>query len=85
MAVDNESYAKMVEMRKVNIGWERCRVFDGTDVTQCLKCRGYNHIAKECKNQEICLRCHGQHKTKDCKNKEQIMKCINCMKINKKN
>lgn len=84
MAVDNETYTKMMEARKVNIGWERCRVFDGTDVTQCLKCRGYNHIAKECRNQEICLRCHGQHKTNQCKNTEQIMKCINCMKMNNK-
>lgn len=84
LAVDNETYTKMMEARKVNIGWERCRVFDGTDVTQCLKCRGYNHIAKECRNQEICLRCHGEHKTKECKNTEQIMKCINCMKINNK-
>lgn len=80
---DSESYSKMLEAQRVNIGWERCRVFDGTEVMQCLKCRGYNHKARDCTNEEICLRCHGEHKTKDC-DKEQIVKCINCIRFNKK-
>lgn len=82
--VDSDSYKKIIEERKLNIGWERCRVFDGTDVVRCMKCRGYNHIARECRNMEVCLRCHEQHRTKDCKSKEVLMKCINCIKMNEK-
>lgn len=82
LRVDNEAYGKIMEERKVNVGWERCRVYDGTELVQCMKCRGYNHIAKECKNQEICLKCHGQHKTVNSESQEKIMKYINCSKIN---
>ncbi|KAI8120531.1 hypothetical protein CVS40_8209 [Lucilia cuprina] len=79
--VDNDTYYKLISEQKINIGWERCRVFDGTDIIQCMKCRGYNHKARECKNQECCLKCHGCHKTKEC-DKEQINKCINCIRMN---
>lgn len=81
--LEHEVYVKIMDMQRLNIGWERCRVFDGTDVTQCFKCRGYNHIAKECRNQEMCLNCHGCHKTNEC-DKESINKCINCVRENKK-
>lgn len=84
LKIDSESYTKIMEEGRVNIGWERCRVYDGTEVIQCLKCKGYNHLAKDCRNQEICLKCHGQHRTKNCENQEQIMKCINCLNVNKK-
>ena len=53
-------------------------MYDGTEFVQCMKCRGYNHLARDCKNQEICLICHGQHRTVNCESQEKIMKCINC-------
>ncbi|XP_075167539.1 uncharacterized protein LOC142239631 [Haematobia irritans] len=80
--LDNESYKIAMNAGKINIGWERCRIFDGTDVLQCFKCKGYNHKAKDCKNQEVCNKCHGNHKSKDCQ-REQMMKCINCIHVNK--
>ena len=63
MRIDNESYPNVISELKLNIGWDRCRVFDGTDVLQCFKCQGYNH------------KCHGNHKSKEC-NKEIVKKCI---------
>ena len=29
LRVVNEGYGKIMEERKVNFGWERCRVYDG--------------------------------------------------------
>lgn len=81
--IDNETYENIMRAQRVNIGWERCRVFDGTSVKQCYKCRGYNHIATECKNQEICIKCHGNHKPNECNN-EQMIKCINCIRENRR-
>lgn len=72
-----------MQVQKLNIGWEKCRVFDGTDIIQCFKCQGYNHKSSDCKNEEICYKCHGSHKSKECK-KEIINKCINCIKANKR-
>lgn len=81
--IDNETYETIMRAQRVNIGWERCRVFDGTSVRQCYKCRGYNHIANECKNQETCIKCHGNHKPNECNN-EQMIKCINCIRENRR-
>lgn len=83
IVIDNDSYTKLLSAQRINIGWEKCRVFDGTDVLMCYKCRGFNHKAGDCKNQEICYKCHGNHKAKEC-NKDIIPKCINCIKSNEK-
>lgn len=83
LKIDNDSYKKVMSAQKINIGWERCRVFDGTEILQCFKCKGYNHKSSECKNEEICLKCHGNHKSAECK-KDTIEKCINCVRINNK-
>lgn len=81
--VNGETYENILKQQRVNIGWERCRVFDGTSVRRCYKCKGYNHMAHECKNEETCSKCHGNHKTSECNN-EQMIKCINCVRVNKK-
>ena len=50
-------------------------------MTQCYKCQGFNHIAKDCKNAQKCLRCAGAHKSTECpdKNKDSLkLKCSNC-------
>lgn len=81
--IDNDSYKKVILAQRLNVGWERCRAFDGTRVMQCYKCLGYNHKSSECRNEEICYKCHGNHKATQC-NKEIINKCVNCIKENKR-
>lgn len=83
LLIDKESYEKVMSLQKINVGWERCRVFDGTEVVQCFKCKGFNHKAADCKSEEICYKCHGNHKSNDC-DKEILIKCINCIRMNKK-
>ena len=60
----------------------RCETYRATPpVTQCYKCQGFNHIAKDCKNGQKCVRCAGPHKSTECpdKNKESLtVKCSNC-------
>ena len=60
----------------------RCESYrTGPQVTQCYKCQGFNHIAKDCKNAQKCLRCAGAHKSIECpdKNKDSLkLKCSNC-------
>lgn len=79
--IDKESYIKVINAQKVNIGWEKCRIYEGTDIIQCFKCNGYNHTSRECKFEEICYKCHGNHKSKEC-TKNIINKCVNCMRVN---
>lgn len=79
--IDNETYHKIIEMQKLNVGWEKCRIFDGTSIMQCFNCQGYNHKAGECRNETVCFKCHGNHKSRECNN-EILNICINCKKEN---
>ena len=60
----------------------RCESYrTAPQVTQCYKCQGFNHIAKDCKNAQKCLRCAGAHKSSECpyKDKNSLkLKCSNC-------
>ena len=81
--IDSDSYTKIMSTQKINIGWEKCRIFDGTEVVMCYKCKGFNHKARDCRNQDVCHKCHGNHQSKEC-TKEVLMKCINCIRSNQK-
>ena len=45
---------------------------------QCYMCLQYNHIAKYCKNKQICPRCGDDHKADQCKITDDKVKCHNC-------
>jgi hypothetical protein len=48
---------------------------------RCLKCQGFgnNHYAAECKLQDTCAMCAGNHTTADCtRDEEQGLFCVNC-------
>lgn len=81
--VNKETYTKVMSAQRLNVGWEKCRIYDGTDIMQCFKCQGYNHKSEDCRNEDVCYKCHGPHKSKEC-NKEIIVKCINCIRANQK-
>ena len=78
---DYETYVNLLNEKKIKVGWDICKVFEGNTVLQCFKCKGYGHKATQCRNEETCSRCHGNHKTSDCK-KEELVKCINCIRAN---
>ncbi|XP_067614444.1 uncharacterized protein [Eurosta solidaginis] len=71
--VDVEIFTEALKLDKLNIGWERCKVYDGVDITMWFKCKGYNHKASECKNEDVCSKCLGKHKPMECK--EQPKTC----------
>lgn len=52
-------------------------MIEGTGLLRCGEGKSNNHNAKNCRNEETCLKCHGNFKTKECTN-QQIEKCINC-------
>lgn len=62
----------------LNIGWNKCRVYDYVKVTRCFKCWGFYHIAKFCKKNEICGNCAENNPTANCINDR--LKCVLCMK-----
>lgn len=46
---------------------------------QCFKCQGFNHVARNCHKNPICVKCAGLHLTENCKKThEEKPKCANC-------
>ncbi|XP_070170847.1 uncharacterized protein [Polyergus mexicanus] len=67
---------KLLQMEKLKIGWNICKVIDYIGIIRCYKCCGFYHFAKDCTKKEVCGNCADQHATKDCKS--NLMKCVNC-------
>jgi hypothetical protein len=79
---DAEAYKEMLKRMKINIGWDRCRVYEHIHVMRCFKCAGFNHKAADCRNELACAKCAGSHGLTQCDSTQE--KCINCMSVNKK-
>lgn len=82
LEVGATNFKSMMERKKVIIGWERCMVYEESNVSMCMKCCGYNHKAKICRNKLACRNCGNEHKTIDCRTKK--IECINCKIANEK-
>lgn len=67
---------KFLQLERLKIGWNMCRVQDYVGILRCYKCCGYYHFAKDCLKKETCGNCASQHATKECKS--EIKKCVNC-------
>ena len=66
---DWKNHVLAAQKRGVKIGWQiyRCEPSkESPHVKQCFKCQKYGHSAIECKNEQRCLRCSGQHTVKQC-------------------
>lgn len=76
-----EKNTKIADVKKIrNLCW--CKVHWEKNVpsnliTQCFKCQGFGHIAKNCFRKECCGICAGVHNTLMCL-PGSIVKCSNC-------
>ena len=66
---DSTNHVLAAQKHGVKIGWliYRCEPSkEPPHVKQCFKCQKYGHYAIQCKNEQRCLRCSGQHTVKQC-------------------
>lgn len=80
--VDQDSFDKLVDAGRVNLGWRSCRVVHHVHLTRCFKCCGYGHVAEKCTNKLACSKCGGEHKIAECD--QNITRCINCKSMNER-
>lgn len=73
-----EEVTKVVEEKST----EMTRVMDNIYIRRCYKCYGFNHHKIDCKNEQACPRCAGDHEVRDCQS--TIRKCVNCIKCNRR-
>jgi hypothetical protein len=79
--MDGDSFKKIMTLKTVSIGFDRCSIFEYFKVTRYFGCGGYNHIIANCKEEKLCLKCgENTHSDVDCLNPA---KCVNCERVNK--
>lgn len=81
--VDSDAYNNIITSGRINIEWDRCRVYEYFNILRCFKCWGFNHKAEGCTVGSCCYNCGNQnHLAKDCDSVEKI--CINCKRMKDK-
>ena len=67
---------KLIDVGRVYVGWTSYKCVLYEHIPRCYTCYSYNHIAKDCAKQRICLRCgKSGHIARECRASED---CINC-------
>lgn len=76
LQVDGETFKKLMNERKIFIGWDRCTIVECVDLLRCYNCSGFQHKSVECKRAKACPRCAENHDLKDCRSEKR--ECTNC-------
>lgn len=79
---DSTTYNSLIDKQTMNLGWNRCRIFNDYGIIRCYRCNKYGHLQIECKQKTICAKCSGEHESKECRS--EAVKCINCVTSNEK-
>lgn len=75
--VDGNAFDEIMKDGKLNIEWDRCKVYESISVLRCHKCLGFNHKASDCTIGSCCYKCgEKDHIAKECNS--MLVKCLNC-------
>lgn len=82
LEVDKKSLDILIEMKKVLVNWDSCRITEHFNILRCFKCNGYGHTQAECTRKQTCGKCGSDHDRKDCT--ATTFECINCKILKEK-
>lgn len=82
LEIDDESYEKIMEEKKVKHHFEVYNVVDSIYIRRCYNCWGFNHHRADCVHDLACAKCAGPHETSKCES--GLKKCVNCVKFNER-
>lgn len=79
--ISPEEGFRLIKMKRIKVGWRRCKIIEKITPMKCMSCYKIGHIAKDCNEdkeylQKRCLNClMPGHIAKECSNQP---KCYNC-------
>ena len=76
------AFRKIINMRKIYIGWERYPVYENLDIPRCFQCQEFYHKKTDCKNKVACAKCSEEHDSSECL--RDAKRCVNCLNANEK-
>ena len=79
---DPVTFRNVMSMSSLSIGFKECPAYEFVSVIRCYRCCQYNHLIRDCPNNEVCGKCSRTHATKDCNS--NVHKCVNCTLANQK-
>lgn len=83
MEIAKSDYDILMDNKKIRHQFQIYNVVDNIYIRRCFKCFGYNHIAKDCKNERACPKCSKNHE-REAKCESSEVKCVNCINQNKR-
>lgn len=83
---DCEMRKSLLQIGKVFIKWNRCKIKDFLSITRCFKCQGLWHVARYCKaEKDVCKYCaEDGHNHQSCTKKNEKRKCALCLSRGRK-
>lgn len=54
LEIDEPAFIKFMANGKINIGWDRCKVFEAFRFLIWFECHGCNHVTNDCKIDQKC-------------------------------
>lgn len=75
--VDGKIFSKLLEIGRVFIDFDICRVLEDLQVMRCYNCAQFFHKGKDCTKKKACQRCGEDHGLSNCTS--EVVKCVNCM------
>lgn len=81
--VELEVFKAVMKEGRLRLGWDYCKVYEGTYLKRCYKCLGFQHVSQDCTRtaNKKCHKCAEEHNDEYVCN-VKVFKCTNCMYMN---
>lgn len=84
LALNRKGANALKEKRHVNIGWDRCPVYDHFFIPRCVRCGEHGHTVNGCSGPARCLNCGREgHRREECANTARCRACERDGRANK--